>query len=126
MLRARNKVMGFPYPAKDYQEDAIDLAKVLVQHPASTFYFKIKGDSMCNANIPDGALLIVDRSVQVASGMIIVAVVNGEFTVRRIIQTNRSWVLHPENPVYKPVTVTEEMNMQVWGVVTSVVIRHIK
>src|SRR6187549_1580386 len=113
--------MGFPSPAKDYQEDAIDLAKVLVQHPFSTFYFRVKGDSMRNACIPDEALLVVDRSIKVVSGMIIVAVVSGEFTVRRIIQTNRCWVLHAENPAYKPVTVTEEMNMQVWGVVTSVV-----
>ena len=118
--------MGFPSPAKDYQEDAIDLAKVLVQHPASTFYFRVKGDSMRNAFIPDGALLVVDRSVNVVSGMIIVAVVSGEFTVRRVIRTNRSWILHPENPAYKPMIVTEEMNMQVWGVVTAVVIRHIK
>ena len=114
--------MGFPSPAKDYQEDVIDLTKLLVRHPSATFYFRVSGDSMRNAFIPDNALLVVDRSVKVTSGMIVVAVVNGEFTVRRIVQTARSWVLHPENPAYKPVPVTEEMDMQIWGVVTAIVI----
>ena len=114
--------MGFPSPAKDYQEDVIDLSRLLVRHPAATFYFRVKGDSMSNAFIPDNALLVVDRSVNVVSGMVVVAVVNGEFTVRRIVQTARNWVLHPENPAYKPLCITEEMNMQVWGVVTAVVI----
>jgi DNA polymerase V len=118
--------MGFPSPAKDYQEDVIDLTKLLIRHPSATFYFRVKGDSMRNAFIPDDALLIVDRSVRVTSGMIVVAVVNGEFTVRRIVQTTKSWVLHPENPAYKPLQVTEEMNMQVWGVVTAIVIRQVK
>lgn len=118
--------MGFPSPAKDFQEDVIDLSKLLVTHPSATFYFRVKGDSMRNACIPDNALLVVDRSIKVTSGMIVVAVINGEFTVRRLIHTRKSWVLHPENPAYKPLIVTEEMDMQVWGVVTSVVISQLK
>ena len=116
--------MGFPSPAKDFQEDVIDLTKYLVQHPTATFYFKVTGDSMINACIPNGALLVVDRALHPSSGTIILAVVNGEFTVRRIVQTRKSLVLHPENPAYKPVPVTEDMEMQVWGVVTGVVIKY--
>ncbi len=118
--------MGFPSPAKDYQEEVIDLARYLVQHPLSTFYFRVKGDSMLNAHMPDGALLVVDRSLKVSSGMIVVAVVNGKFTVRRVVKTRMSLVLHPENPAYKPLQITEEMEMRVWGVVTAVVVRYIK
>jgi DNA polymerase V len=116
--------MGFPSPAKDYQEDVIELSQYLVQHPTATFYFKVSGDSMINACIPHDSLLVVDRSLKPASGMIVLAVVNGEFTVRRIVQTRKSLVLHPENPIYKPLVVTEEMNMQVWGVVTAVVVKY--
>jgi DNA polymerase V len=115
--------MGFPSPAKDYQEDVIELSKYLVQHPTATFYFRVSGDSMINACMPHGSLLVVDRSIKPISGMIVLAVVNGEFTVRRLVQTRRSLVLHAENPIYKPLVVTEEMNMQVWGVVTAVVVK---
>ena len=116
--------MGFPSPAKDFQEDVIELSKYLVQHPSATFYFRVSGDSMINASMPHGSLLVVDRSIKPTSGMIVLAIVNGEFTVRRIVQTRKSLVLHPENQAYKPLVVTEEMNMQVWGVVTAVVIKY--
>jgi DNA polymerase V len=115
--------MGFPSPAKDYQEDVIELSQYLVQHPTATFYFRVSGDSMINACMPHGSLLVVDRSLKPVSGMIVLAIINGEFTVRRIVQTRKSLVLHPENPAYKPLVVTEEMNMQVWGVVTAVVVK---
>ena len=116
--------MGFPSPAKDYQEEVIELSQYLVQHPTATFYFRVSGDSMINACMPHGSLLVVDRSLKPTSGMIVLAIVNGEFTVRRIVQTSRSLVLHPENQAYKPLVVTEEMNMQVWGVVTAVVVKY--
>lgn len=116
--------MGFPSPAKDYQEDVIELSKYLVQHPSATFYFRVSGDSMINASMPNGALLVVDKAIKPVSGMIVLAIVNGEFTVRRIVQTRKALVLHPENPAYKPLTVTEEMNMQIWGVVTAVVVKY--
>jgi DNA polymerase V len=116
--------MGFPSPAKDYQEDVIELSQYLVQHPTATFYFRVSGDSMLNACMPHGSLLVVDRSLKPVSGMIVLAVINGEFTVRRLVQTSKTWVLHPENPAYKPLVVTEEMNMQVWGVVTAVVVKY--
>jgi SOS-response transcriptional repressors (RecA-mediated autopeptidases) len=116
--------MGFPSPAKDYQEDVIDLTRYLVQHPSATFYFRVSGDSMINACIPNGALLVVDRAVRPTNGVIVLAVVNREFTVRRIVQTRRALVLHAENPAYKPMSVTEDMDMHIWGVVTGVVIKY--
>jgi DNA polymerase V len=115
--------MGFPSPAADYQEEVIDLGKELVKHPSTTFFFRVQGDSMVNANIPDQALLVVDRAMKACSGDIIVAVVNGELTVRRLVRTSRALVLHPENPVYKPLIVTREMNMTVWGTVTAIIIQ---
>jgi len=117
-------IMGFPSPPKDYQEEVIELSQYLVQHPSATFYFRVSGDSMINASMPDDALVVVDRSVKPFSGMIVLAEVNGEFTVRRIVQTRKALVLHPENPAYKPLPVTEEMNMLVWGVVTAVVVKY--
>ncbi len=118
--------MGFPSPAKDYQEEVIDLSKELVQRPSSTFYVRVKGDSMVNACIPDNALLVIDRAIRPASGMIIVAVLNGEFTVRRLLRVNRYWVLHPENAQYKPLRISTDMEFLVWGVVTAIIIQPYK
>src|SRR5438105_3354661 len=97
---------GFPSPAQDYMEKDIDLIEELIQHPVATFIIRVKGDSMKDAFIPDNALLIVDKSVKPTSGKIVLAVVNGEFTVKRLIKAPRCWVLHPENPLYKPMSIT--------------------
>lgn len=113
---------GFPSPADDYLEKDIDLVDELVKHPLSTFFMRVKGDSMKDAYIPDMALLVVDKAITPTSGKIVVAVVNGEFTLKRLVKTPRSWVLHPENPLYKPIPITEEMDFQVWGVVTKIII----
>ena len=113
---------GFPSPALDYMEKDIDLCEYLIKHPQATFIGRAKGDSMKDAFIPDGALLVIDKSIKATSGKIIVAVVNGEFTVKRLVHTPRSWVLHPENPLYKPIPITEDMQFEVWGIVTKVII----
>ena len=113
---------GFPSPALDYMEKDIDLSEYLIKHPQATFIGRAKGDSMKDAFIPDGALLVIDKSIKATSGKIVVAVVNGEFTVKRLVQTPRSWVLPPENPLYKPIPITEDMQFQVRGVVTKVII----
>jgi DNA polymerase V len=93
---------GFPSPAQDFMEDDINLQEMLVPKPLSTFLIRVKGDSMMNAFIPDGALLVVDRSLKAGHGKIIVAVLNGEFTVKRLVKTARSWVLHPETHLTNP------------------------
>jgi DNA polymerase V len=113
---------GFPSPALDYMEKDIDLLEYLIKHPLATFIGRAKGDSMKDAFIPDNALLVVDKSIKPTCGKIVVAIVNGEFTVKRLVKTPRSWVLHPENPLYKPIIITEDMQFEVWGVVTKVII----
>ncbi len=113
---------GFSSPAQDYMEEDIDLQKLLIHHPLSTFIVRVKGDSMTGAFIPENALLIVDKSLKPRHRDIIVAVVNGEFTVKRLIKTFNKCVLQPENPSYKPLEITEEMDFVVWGVVTQILI----
>src|SRR4051812_32774451 len=103
-------------------EKDIDLGEYLIKHPQATFIGRAKGDSMKDAFIPDSALMVIDKSVKAESGKIVVAVVNGEFTVKRLVKTPRLWVLHPENALYKPIPITEDMEFQVWGVVTKVII----
>jgi DNA polymerase V len=66
--------------------------------------------------------MVIDKSIKATSGMIVVAIVNGEFTVKRLVKTPRCWVLHPENPLYKPIPITGDMQFEVWGVVTKVII----
>ncbi len=113
---------GFPSPAADYIEDKIDLNELLIKTPSATFFVKVEGESMIEAFIPDKALLIVDRSLNATSGDIVLAVVNGEFTVKRLLQTHAGMFLKPENPKYKLIEINEEMNFQVWGVVSKIII----
>ena len=113
---------GFPSPAGDYMEEAINLNDHLIEHPAATFYFRADGESMIGAHIPQGALLVVDRSLKAKNGSIVVAVVNGEFTVKRLEKGLNRMRLLPENPRFKPIEITEEMQCEVWGVVRAIVI----
>lgn len=113
---------GFPSPAQDYMEEDIDLQKLLVQHPLATFIVKVKGESMVNDFIPEGALLVVDKSIKPKHNDIIVGVVNGEFTVKRMLRSGQQVVLQPANPSFKPLHITEEMNFIVWGVVIQIII----
>ena len=112
---------GFPSPADDYIEKHLDLNEHLVKHPSATFFVKVEGESMINAGIHNGDILIVDRSLEAADKKIIVAVVNGELTVKRVRKEKGALFLVPENDDFKPLCVTEEMDFQVWGVVTSVI-----
>ncbi|MDR6565475.1 LexA family protein [Chitinophaga ginsengisegetis] len=113
---------GFPSPAQDYSEEEIDLSKILQPNPTTTFIIRVKGNSMEQANMPDGCLVVVDRSQKAQSGSIVVAILDGEFTIKRLVKAGRNWVLHPENPFYKPIVIQEDADFQVWGVVTNIVI----
>lgn len=115
---------GFPSPAMDYMEERIDLTKQLAPHPLSTFYCYCEGDSMIDACIPPNAILVVDKSLTAKSGDIVVAFLNGGYTVKYIRFENAKCYLIPANKKkkYPVVEVTEEMEMLVWGVVTNVVI----
>jgi DNA polymerase V len=112
---------GFPSPADDYIERSLDLNEHLIKHPSSTFFVKVKGDSMVNAGIFSGDILIVDRSVQSYHNKIIVAIFNGEFTVKRFRKAGGKIFLIAENPDYPGIAVTEEMDFEIWGVVTNVI-----
>ena len=112
---------GFPSPADDHMEDAIDLNEHLVQHPAATFFVRVHGDSMTGAGIHDGDLLVIDRALEPKPGTIVVAVINGELTVKRLkIEGERIWLM-PENPAYPPLEVSEGMDLVIWGVVAHAV-----
>ncbi|CAN5150579.1 hypothetical protein BH09BAC2_BH09BAC2_17120 [soil metagenome] len=113
---------GFPSPAQDYMEEDIDLQKLIIDHPLSTFLIRVEGDSMINACIPHNALLVVDKSLTAKNKDIVVAVVNGEFTVKRLMKSRTGIALQPENPEFKPLVITEEMGFTVWGVVTRIII----
>ena len=113
---------GFPSPAADYIEDEIDLKSILMPNPSSTFIMKIEGDSMINANIPPNAYIVIDRSVKPKNNSIVVAVLNGEITCKRLIKRGKLLALYPENSKYVPIEITEEMNFTVWGTVTNILI----
>ena len=112
---------GFPSPAEDYIEAKLDLNEYLVKHPAATFFVRVTGNSMIDAGIHDGDILIVDRSLKPDNKKVIIAIVNGELTVRRIRITKDKVFLISENREYKPLQVEEEMGFEVWGVVTNVI-----
>lgn len=110
---------GFPSPADDYIEDRLDLNELLVNNKSATFFLRVKGDSMINAGIHDGDIIVVDRSVQPVNRSIVVAVVDGELTVKRLITGNGIAELHAENPRYAPICLQEGQDLTIWGVVTS-------
>ncbi|NSL90405.1 LexA family protein [Chitinophaga solisilvae] len=112
---------GIPSPAPDEIAE-IDLSRTLHPNPGASFIIRVKGDSMSAANIPDGCLAVVDRALKPSTGDIIAGVLDGEFTIKRLVKAGRHWVLHPENPFYKPFVIAEDTEFQVWGVVTAVIV----
>ena len=112
---------GFPSPAADHFEEQIDLNKHLQKNPSATFFVRAQGNSMQDAFIADGSLLVVDRSIRAQHGHIILAVLNGEFTVKYLKKNAFKCWLVPGNRHYPETEITPEMNMQVWGVVTYII-----
>ncbi len=110
---------GFPSPADDYIEDRLDLNQLLVSNKAATFFLRVKGDSMVNAGIHHGDIIVVDRSLQPVHRSIVVAVVDGELTVKRLISRSGITELHAENSKYAPIRLQEGQELIIWGVVTS-------
>lgn len=109
---------GFPSPAQDYLEQAIDLNKELIKHPASTFYGRVVGDSMRNEGIEEGDILIIDKSLELLDGDLAVCFIDGEFTVKRVrLEPDVAWLV-PSNPNYPLIKVTKENEFIVWGIVT--------
>jgi DNA polymerase V len=115
---------GFPSPAEDFIEGPLDLNRYLIHHPAATFFVRVIGDSMTGVGIYPNDLLIVDRAVDPISGSIVIAVINGDLTVKRLHQSGQSIALLPENPAYQPIEITPAMTFEIWGVVTKSIHFH--
>ncbi|HEV7380002.1 MAG TPA: translesion error-prone DNA polymerase V autoproteolytic subunit [Dyadobacter sp.] len=112
---------GFPSPAADFIDLSIDLNKELIHNPATTFYGRVKGESMKGAGIGDGDLMIIDKSLKARQGSIVVCFIDGEFTVKRITFDKQTCWLLAENDKYPPIKVTEDNDMVIWGVVINVI-----
>ena len=112
---------GFPSPASDYEESRISLEKVVVKNKEATFYAKVSGESMKDAGLDDGDILVINRSEELKNNKIAVCYLNGDFTVKRVRIEKDHIYLIPENKNYDPIKVTEENEFIVWGVVTYVV-----
>lgn len=112
---------GFPSPAEDIIDQSLDLNTYLIKHNSATFFLKVEGDSMKNAGIHSGDILIVDRALTHHINKIVVAIVDGEFTVKRYIKKGNQAYLYPENSNYSPLRITDLMDFTIWGVVTYVI-----
>lgn len=114
---------GFPLPASSFSESLMNLNDLVVEHPAATYFIQVQGSSMTGAGISSGDILVVDRSMEFRNNDIVVAVIDGEFTVKRVgSQGGRSFLI-AENKEYNPIELREGMAVQVWGVVTFVIHR---
>tara|TARA_Y100001968_G_C19404098_1_gene742677 strand:+ start:141 stop:593 length:453 start_codon:yes stop_codon:yes gene_type:complete len=107
---------SFPSPADDYIDVGINLHERLINNPASTFFLRVNGHSMINAGIRDGDLLIVDRSLDARPGLIVVAIINGSFTIKRLTYKDGKLYLEAANPNYSPFEIDEHEDIQIWGV----------
>lgn len=112
---------GFPSPADDFKEVRISLDKEFIKNKNATFYARVRGNSMIDANIEDGDLLVIDRSIETRNGKIAVCMIDGEFTIKRLKVSKNGVYLMPENNNYKPIKVAEESELIIWGIVTYVV-----
>lgn len=113
--------VGFPSPAGDYEENKLDLNRHLIKNPAATYFVRVSGDSMVGAGIHHGDLLVVDRSIEPKDKNVVIAVLNGELTVKIIRIRKGKITLEAENKDYSAQEVNEDMEFEVWGVVTSVI-----
>lgn len=114
---------GFPSPADDHIEGRLDLNEHLIRRPAATFFVRAEGASMTDAGIGDGDLLVVDRGMTPAADNIVIAVVHGELTVKRLKNMGGAWVLAAENPDFPNIPL-DESGCEVWGVVTYSIRGH--
>lgn len=116
---------GFPSQAEDHQVERIELMNKLVKHPQATFYVRIQGDSMRDAGILDGSVVLVDKAIKPRHGHIVIAVVDGDFTCKRLHQRGESMRLKAENPAFSDIVPKEAQTVEVWGVVVATIHQHI-
>jgi DNA polymerase V len=111
---------GFPSPAEEYLGDTMDLNEYLIKNPVASFFAKVEGESMIDAGIFAGDLVVVDRSLTAKDGDIVIAAVNNEFTIKRL-STKKGIRLLPANEAYQPIVMSGENELVIWGVVTSLI-----
>ena len=124
LLFAPGVKAGFPSPAEDYLHESLDFNRDLIRHPEATFYGRVAGDSMQDAGICEGDIAVIDRSVEPQDGDVIVAYINGEFTIKFLDVTHRKEgyiELRPANKKYSPIRIDENDSFEVWGVVIWVI-----
>lgn len=115
---------GFPSPAQDYISESIDLNREIVQHPASTFYGRVSGESMINDGINPDDIIVIDRSLEPHDGDLAVCCLDGEFTLKRIhLEKDKVWLI-PANEEFDPILVTPEDRFEIWGIVTYTIKRN--
>ncbi len=120
-----NVQAGFPSPAEDFAVNRLDLTEILVRHPQATFVLRVAGASMRDMGIDDGDLLVVDRALKAVHGHNVVAVVDGEFTVKQLHQRAGRMKLKAANPTYPDIVPKDGQTIEVWGVVTSCIKRFV-
>ena len=112
---------GFPSPAGDFKQERISLDKELIKNKEATFFARVSGESMINAGLEDGDLIVIDRSLEPTNNKIAVCFIDGEFTVKRLqVKKNKIW-LKPENTNYQAIEVKEDNELIIWGIVTNVI-----
>lgn len=114
---------GFPSPAQDYMNASIDLNRELIRHKETTFYARVSGNSLIDAGIGDGDIIVIDKSLEATTGDYVVAFIDGEFTLKefRLDEENKCAWLIPYNKDFSPIKVTQENDFMIWGVVTYVI-----
>lgn len=117
---------GFPSPAEQYAESPLDLNELLITRPAATYFVRAAGDSMQGAGIREGDILVVDRSLEAQDGSVVIACVDGEFTVKYLRRSPEGLYLEPANRKYKPIRFTDGMELRLFGVVTAVIHQFVK
>jgi len=120
-LASETVAAGFPSPADDYIDVGIDLNEALIRHPSSTFFLRVSGDSMTGAGIHHGDLLVVDRSLEPRPPRIVVAVLDGAFTLKRLARQRGQLLLEAANPAYPPLELRHCGDVQIWGVAIHVI-----
>ena len=112
---------GFPSPAGDFKQERISLDEELIKNKEATFFARVSGESMINAGLEDGDLIVIDRSIEPSNNKIAVCFIEGEFTVKRIIVKKDKVWLKPENSSYKAIEVKDNDQLVIWGIVTNVI-----
>ena len=120
-LLASRVEAGFPSPAEDYIDGALDLNEYLIRHPAATYFVRVGGDSMIGANIHAGDLLIIDRALEPKNGDVVIASISGELTLKRLCNRDGKLLLVAANDAYSPIEVDAEADFQIWGVCKHVI-----